>query len=89
MERKNCWEYKGCKEGLSDNVADGQAICPAKKAQSHDGVNGGKMAGRYCWRVAGTHGDDKSKSVGKKLNKCLECEFFKYVQEQETFLFKI
>ncbi len=83
--RQNCWQFKQCgREPEGARVAE-LGVCPAAIDTSHNGTNRGKNAGRYCWSVAGTMCDGKLHDIyAHKLLCCIECDFFKIVQEQET-----
>ncbi len=82
--RLNCWEVKKCGREPGGNRVAELGICPAAVEMSKEGVNRGHCAGRYCWRVAGTFcGGQVQGTYAKKLHTCIECVFFKQVQEEE------
>jgi len=63
--------------------------CPASKAVIHNGINGGKNAGRHCWMVSGTVCDGYVQGeVASKLQHCVLCDFFKLVKKEEGERFK-
>jgi len=77
-KKENCWEFNKC------TPADKEA-CTVPGLQESDGKNHGTNAGRCCWQ--------EMKQLGaipglefireKFLEKCLTCEFFLKVQEEE------
>lgn len=83
-ERQNCWEYMKCgRQPEGDKVAE-LGICPAAADTSYDGIHSGKCAGRICWAVAGTFcGGRAQGSFADKRGTCLNCDFYKLVQEEE------
>lgn len=83
--RQNCWEFKKCGRGPSDdaNPAD---ICPVASDKSCHGFNRGKNAGRICWIIAGTFCDDKVQGTfAQKRLSCISCDFFKMVEAEEGY----
>ena len=59
-------------------------VCHAAAETKLDGTNEGKNAGRACWGVAGTLcGGKVQGSFAAKMSNCLECEFYKEVQNEE------
>ena len=90
MSPKNCWEVKECERKPGEKNVDEQGVCPAATDRLKEGINRGNYAGRYCWRVAGTLCGGKTQGTyAKKLESCLECDFFKRVQEECGILFKM
>lgn len=85
--KQNCWEYMQCGLESEGKNAEHLGVCPAATDTSHDGRNGGKNAGRYCWKVDGTR--CKEQNYKSKLIKCIECEFFKRVQDELSSVFVI
>lgn len=84
VERRNCWEFRGCgREPGGVHVHD-LGVCPAAVAVDSDGINHGRNAGRYCWRIAGTlctgeiHG-----TFAEKVCDCGRCAFFLAVVKEE------
>ena len=64
---------------------DELGICPAAVSCEYDGVNKGKYGGRFCWVIAGTFcGGKPQGTYVEKLTSCIECEFFKQVNEDES-----
>ena len=82
--KKNCWQWKQCgRQPGGAKVAD-LGVCPASAETKHNGKNGGKNAGRYCWKVAGTLCEGKMQgSYASKLMDCVRCEFYQKVKEEE------
>lgn len=86
----NCWEYNNCgREPGGFNSQNGN-ICPASIETLAEGINRGKNAGRCCWAISGTlcHGL-KQGTKTEKLEKCVKCDFFNKVQEEEHRCFTI
>ena len=83
-QRRNCWEFKQCGREPGGARADQLDVCPAATAESFDGTNKGKNAGRYCWRVAGTFCEGKVEGFfASGLMSCALCDFYRSVQETE------
>ncbi|UCD66691.1 MAG: hypothetical protein JSW69_03455 [Deltaproteobacteria bacterium] len=83
MKPKNCWEVMKCgrePNGKNENLG----ICPAALPNKFDGVNNGRLAGRFCWAFAGTFcKGEVLGTIAKKINNCLDCAFFQRVNEEE------
>ncbi len=80
MAAINCWEYFACGREPSGSRSEELGVCPAAVHRQSDGVNGGRMAGRYCWRVAGTLcGGEPQGSFAQKAEGCGRCAFFHLV----------
>lgn len=59
-------------------------VCPASTETRANGINHGKNAGRACWVVAGTLCKGKVQGTfAKKLEICLECDFYRRVWTEE------
>lgn len=88
--KENCWECKKCgRQPSGDKVAE-FGVCPAATSTEYDGKNGGKNAGRYCWKIAGTFcGGVVQGTFAQKEVNCVVCPFFKKVREEEGGNFKI
>jgi hypothetical protein len=88
--KQNCWEFKKCGlEPEGENVGE-EGPCPASIAIGYQGKNMGQFGGRYCWRVQGTMCDINSKGhAPTKLFKCIECEFYKMVQDEQGANFEM
>ena len=83
--KKNCWEHKNCGRQVNGAKASQLGVCPAAIDTKHDGVNGGKKAGRSCWKVAGTLcGGTVQGTWADKLGNCTACDFFKLVKAEEA-----
>ncbi len=84
-QKQNCWEVKKCGRQPGGGSTSEHGVCPAATNVSHNGVNQGQKAGRYCWAVAGTlcggkvQGDYAAKRVS-----CMSCEFFSKVKSEEA-----
>ena len=86
--KKNCWEFKKCKRMPGGTKASEFGACHAATATNHNGKNGGKNAGRYCWRLTGTLCGDGIQGVHVlKMQECIECDFYKKVRKEEGVTF--
>lgn len=88
--KTNCWEFHNCgREPGGVNSLNGN-ICPASVESTADGINRGKNAGRCCWAITGTLclGEPQG-NKSEKLKDCVNCNFFKSVQEEEHRNFSI
>ena len=84
MERKNCWQAKGCGRQPGGDNAETLGVCPAALPNEFDGMNQGERGGRFCWSVAGTLCLGKVQGTfAMKLLDCLNCEFLQQVQEEQ------
>jgi tRNA A-37 threonylcarbamoyl transferase component Bud32 len=80
----NCWEVMMCGREKGGKNATKHGVCPAAADRSFDGINSGKCGGRICWAVAGTFcGGRVQGSFAEKRPSCLNCHFYKMVQEEE------
>ena len=89
-EKRNCWQVMGCGREPGGIHAADLGICPAAVAAKHDGTNGGKNAGRFCWFVAGTFCLNQVQGTfATKFENCLKCSFLRGVlkEEGESFVF--
>ena len=74
----------GCGKESGGNKKDDQGVCPAAKPNSYNGANNGKYAGRFCWAVMSTQCNGKIQGAyAKKFLDCVNCDFFKKVQDEE------
>jgi len=84
MNKKNCWEIKGCGREPGGEREKDLGVCPAATFMPFNNIHGGKAAGRACWVVAGTMCRDKvSGTYAKKLGDCGNCGFYALVKEDE------
>ena len=84
MERLNCWEVMGCGRQSGGEKVKELGVCPATLPGKYDGVNEGKHGGRFCWVMVGTLcGGEVQGTYAKKVKDCLNCKFFKQVDEEE------
>jgi len=84
MSKQNCWEFKKCGREENGEKADQLGVCPAYATKKLNKINSGKNAGRSCWAVAGTLcGGKVQGTYAAKISNCLECEFYKLVQNEE------
>lgn len=84
--KKNCWEYMKCgREKAGRNVAL-LGVCPVAMPNDYDGVNDGSQAGRFCWTVSDSYcieTKNEIKSNVERLHNCMECLFFRIVEEEQ------
>jgi hypothetical protein len=78
----NCWDYKHCGREPGGENAVKHGVCPVANATSFNGLHGGKNAGRACWAVPSTLGDNKG-SFASKIRNCTTCEFHQLVIKEE------
>ena len=85
---RNCWEIMGCgREPEGYNVGK-HGLCPVTTDVASNGVNSGKNAGRYCWRVAGTLCSGEAEGLAAKDSAtCIACKFYLHVKKQESEAF--
>jgi signal transduction histidine kinase/FixJ family two-component response regulator/PAS domain-containing protein len=84
----NCWEFKECGREPGGSRFSELGACPAATNTACDSINNGKNAGRYCWKVAGTTGSSNVKcSCAERLPTCIECDFYKQVQDELSSAF--
>lgn len=84
MEKLNCWEHTKCGREPGGNGVEELGVCPCASEDSFDGMNGGKNGGRVCWAIAGTMcGGKVQGSFAEKRGTCVECDFFRRVQQEE------
>ena len=87
--QKNCWEIKNCERQPGGSMTAEFGVCPASESNQYDGLNNGKFAGRYCWKIAGTLcGGQVQGSFASKMMSCTKCEFYWQVKEEEGDTFK-
>ena len=85
-ERKNCWEFLKCGRGPGGTKINELGLCPAATQKELDGVNRGSAADRFCWTVKGTL---CAGTFAQKFDKCLDCHFYKKVEQQEGSAFTL
>ena len=84
MTKQNCWEYKNCGREEGGRNVDSSGICPAATELRADKLNNGINGGRACWAVKNTLCNDALQKVfAIKLAKCLKCDFYLMVSEEE------
>jgi len=77
MIKLNCWEITHCGRQPGGDKIDEFGICPTAIDKSSNGINNGKNAGRYCWRIANTLCEGKrQRNYATKALNCVKCEFF-------------
>ena len=86
--KANCWEFKKCGRQPGGAKVGELGVCTAASPSPYAGTNGGKNAGRYCWKVAGTLcGGIVQGSFASKMKTCAVCDFFKQVRQEEVGAF--
>jgi len=84
----NCWEHKRCGRQAGGDKADELGVCIATLEERLDGVHGGVNGGRACWVVKNTLcGGNLQSNLAVKLGKCLSCDFYKSVMNEEASTF--
>ncbi len=84
MAKTNCWDYKKCGRQPGGPREKDLGVCPSAVNSTNAGKNGGKAAGRFCWKVAGTLcGDRVQGTFVNKMMDCVKCDFFKMVKAEE------
>jgi len=87
---QNCWEIKKCGREPGGSKTHELGVCPAATAQSYNGLNSGKNAGRICWAVAGTFcGGKVQGTFAQKQATCMACDIFRTVRTEEGAGFKL
>ena len=82
--KQNCWEFMKCGREPNGANADKLDVCPASTAVLYNNINNGVNAGRFCWKIAGTLCFDTIKGASAlSIVSCLQCPFFKKVDEEE------
>jgi hypothetical protein len=80
----NCWEHKKCGREPNGIKVKELGICPAAINIKANGINCGINGGRACWAITGTLcGGKVQGSFAEKLGNCMNCEFYKIVQNEE------
>jgi hypothetical protein len=88
MERQNCWEVMKCGRQKGGENVKILGACIAALPNEYEGLNNGKHGGRFCWVLTGTFCKGEVQGTyAKKLKRCLDCEFFKQVTEEEGRFF--
>ena len=86
----NCWDFMGCglqRGGKRVREAD-YGVCPAAEETRLEGVHGGTYAGRACWMVSHTHCNRTVQGTSEEKRAfCMDCDFYKSVQEEEALAF--
>lgn len=83
-QKKNCWDFVGCKRESGGERVAGSRLCRASLDTTAHGINHGKNGGRICWAISGTFSGEKIEGLfAKKLLSCRSCKFFKNVKNEE------
>jgi hypothetical protein len=89
LKKFNCWEYKKCERIRGGSKVNEFGICPAYSEERTDEINDGKNGGRACWVITGTLcNGDKHGIAADNFFKCMKCDFYKLVQNQQGKNFK-
>jgi eukaryotic-like serine/threonine-protein kinase len=84
MRRLNCWEFEKCGREPDGANVEQLGVGPAATDKRLHGSNGGIMAGRACWMIAGTFcGGEVQGTFAKKMASCEDCEFYHRVRQEE------
>ncbi len=84
MEKKNCWEFKGCGREPRGKRSEELGVCPVTVYEEFEGAHGGSKAGRACWVVAGSLCGGKIQGTyAQKLSNCWRCDFMNTVKKEE------
>lgn len=84
MSKLNCWEYFKCGREIGGENTKELGVCPASTSVANTGINSGVRAGRSCWTVEGTLCNKSIQGeIEEKLLGCINCSFFKMVNEEE------
>ncbi len=86
MIRKNCWEFMSCGREDGGENSGIEGVCPACLEERLNGINRGVNGGRACWAVPETNCGN---GVKDELLRCLECSFFKQVENEEGRSFAV
>jgi len=79
----NCWEYRNCGMEPGGIFSEIYGTCPVATMMKHDGVNGGRGAGRVCWRVK-NKATAKNKVICRHYRQsCIHCDFYRRVHSEE------
>jgi len=90
MAKENCWEFKKCGREPGGMNVSRFGICPATTSGKGSKMNSGQNRGRICWAVSGTFCDGEVQGTfAQKEASCLNCPFFKVVEEEEDRGFKM
>ncbi|MBC8278388.1 MAG: hypothetical protein H8E46_09160 [FCB group bacterium] len=85
MAKQNCWEFMQCGREPGGTKTAELGVCPAAVRAPAFPVNAGDNAGRYCWKIAGTMCSGQIQgSWAKKMDNCLNCDFFNLVKREEA-----
>lgn len=87
ISRCNCWEFRKCVKGPSENGSGKKERCPVVFEIAAHTLNGGTNGGRICWIVA----ESKYRGVIKcseyhSGDFCFQCEFRYKVMIEEGLL---
>jgi len=87
--KKNCWEIMKCGREPGGESVSTLGVCPACINEQYDGIHSGTNGGRTCWMVHGTLCEKESSGdFYTKYLRCINCPFYKKVQEEEGNNFK-
>ncbi|WP_421918196.1 two-CW domain-containing protein [Marinifilum sp.] len=90
MSKLNCWEYFKCGREIGGENAKELGVCPASTSVANTGINNGINAGRSCWTVKGTLCNKGTQGdIDEKLLGCINCSFFKMVNNEEGRTFVV
>lgn len=82
--KQNCWEAHQCGRHPGGEKNDELGVCPATTEARAHGINGGINGGRACWAIKKTLcGNQVQGGFVEKLGKCLQCNFYRKVRNEE------
>ncbi len=82
--KANCWESENCGRQPGGLRTSELGVCPATTEALHNGKNGGRNAGRYCWKVPGTLCEGRVQGIwATKMMECAACKFFEQVKREQ------
>lgn len=85
MTKINCWEYFKCGREYGGINTKELGVCPASISRLNSGINNGISAGRSCWTIKGTLcNQNRQGNFEDKLLGCINCSFFKLVDQEES-----
>ena len=81
--RLNCWEYRNCGMEPGGIFSEIYGTCPVALNMKFDGVNGGRGAGRICWKVMNRISSKDPFICRHNRQSCIHCDFYRRVNSEE------
>ena len=86
---RNCWDVKSCERFPGGDKVDERGPCRASTMITATGINNGLFGGRACWAIEKfQHSGELPEQRKKMPEKCLKCNFYFQVVEQEARYFQ-